>query len=107
MKKIAIPYSNGKLCSRFCHASHFFVFKITGEVITSIELKDAPDRDFHSWPEWLADLGITHIIVKFITERVKINVEKNNIQIIMCTSDKSPVDVIDDYLHKNLVLQKD
>ena len=102
MKKIAVPCSNGKLCSRFCHARYFFIFKIIGEVIAGIDLEKAPSKDFHEWPEWLKGFGVTHILVGYITERVKAKVEQNNIEILMCTSKKSPVDTIDDYLHKNL-----
>ena len=66
LKRIAVAISNRKICPRLRQASSFIILNIEDSLIISIDLAEAPSNDPELWPVWLADMGITDIVLENI-----------------------------------------
>ena len=67
--KFALPVEDGKLSDKFGHASHFAIFTVKNGAVGPKELIPNPPHEPGGLPEWLDDLGVTHVIAGSLGRR--------------------------------------
>lgn len=100
MKRIAIPISNERICTYFGQASRFLIFNIEGDMFISLDLEEAPAQEPDLWPDWLAEIGITDVIVKSMGRIAKYLLTQNKINVIDGISENRPSEFINNFLEK-------
>jgi predicted Fe-Mo cluster-binding NifX family protein len=98
LKRIAVPISNRKICSRLRQASSFIILNIKDSLIISIDLAETPSNDPELWPIWLANMGITDVVIKKLCHSIRDVLNYNNINVIKCLPGHKPIDVIFNHL---------
>lgn len=100
MNRIAIPISNGRICTYFGQASYFLIFNIEGDIVMSIDLEEVPPHEPELWPDWLAEIKITDVIVKSMGRIAKYLLTHNSINVIDGISERRPIDGFNKFLEK-------
>ena len=69
--KFALPVDDGKLSDKFGHASHFALFTVKNGAIDAKDLIPTPAHEPGGLPEWLDELGVTHVIAASLGEKAQ------------------------------------
>jgi predicted Fe-Mo cluster-binding NifX family protein len=100
--KIAIPIDNGMLSSHFGHASQFAIIDIEDGSVTKTQLLVPPPHEPGSLPQWLRELGATHLICEGIGGRAVELIASAGIQVIAGVTTSDPAHLIEDLLANRL-----
>jgi ATP-binding protein involved in chromosome partitioning len=100
--KFALPVDDGKLSDKFGHASHFAIFKVKDGAMGPKELVSTPPHEPGGIPEWLDDLGVTHVIAGTLGEKAQALLTKKGIEVIAGAPLEAPETLVEKYLQKTL-----
>ena len=100
--KFALPVKDGKLSDKIGLASHFAVFTVKDGGVGPKELIPSPSHEPGGLPEWLDDLGITHVIVGSLGEKAQALLTKKGIEVIAGAPLEAPEALVEKYLQKTL-----
>ena len=100
--KFALPVDDGKLSDKFGHASHFAVFQVKDGSVGPKELVPTPPHEPGGIPEWLDEMGITHVIAGTLGEKAQTLLTKKGIEVIAGAPLEAPEALVEKYLNKTL-----
>jgi predicted Fe-Mo cluster-binding NifX family protein len=100
--KFALPVDNGKLSDKFGHASHFAIFQVKDGSVGPKELVSTPPHEPGGIPEWLDDLGVTHVIAGALGEKAQGLLTKKGIEVVAGAPLEAPEELVEKYLNKTL-----
>ena len=100
--KFALPVEDGKLSDKFGHASHFAIFTVKNGVAGPKELIPNPPHEPGGLPEWLDDLGVTHVIAGSLGEKAQGLLAHKGIEVIAGAPVEAPEALVEKYLNKTL-----
>jgi ATP-binding protein involved in chromosome partitioning len=101
--KFAIPVDDGQLSDKFGHASHFALIKVQDGTPGVKELVATPPHEPGGIPEWLQDLGVTHVIAGTLGEKAQGLLTKKGIEVVAGAPVATPEELVEKYLQKALV----
>jgi len=96
--KFALPVDDGKLSDKFGHASHFAVFTVKDGAVGPKELVSTPPHEPGGIPEWLDDLGVTHVIAGTLGEKAQALLTKKGMEVIAGAPLEAPEALVEKYL---------
>ena len=99
--KFALPVEDGKLSDKFGHASHFAVFTVKDGAVGPKELIPSPPHEPGGLPEWLDDLGVTHVIAGSLGEKAQGLLAKKGIEVIAGAPLEAPEALVEKYLKQD------
>jgi ATP-binding protein involved in chromosome partitioning len=100
--KFALPVEDGKLSDKFGRASHFAFFTVKDGAVGSRDLVPSPSPEPGGIPEWLDDLGVTHVIAGTLGEKAQALLTKKGIEVIAGAPVEAPEALVDKYLKQTL-----
>jgi ATP-binding protein involved in chromosome partitioning len=100
--KFALPVDDGKLSDKFGHASHFAIFQVKNGNVGPKELVPAPPHEPGGIPEWLDEMGITHVIAGTLGEKAQALLTKKGIEVIAGAPLEAPETLVNQYLQHTL-----
>jgi ATP-binding protein involved in chromosome partitioning len=100
--KFAIPVDDGKLSDKFAHASHFALLKVTNGKMAAKELLPTPPHEPGGIPEWLEDLGVTHVIAGSLGEKAQTLLTRKGMEVVAGAPLEAPEALVEKYLNKTL-----
>jgi ATP-binding protein involved in chromosome partitioning len=100
--KFALPVDDGKLSDKFGHASHFAIFKVKDGAVGSKEMVATPPHEPGGIPEWLEEMGITHVIAGTLGEKAQGLLTKKGIEVIAGAPLEAPEALVEKYLKQTL-----
>jgi predicted Fe-Mo cluster-binding NifX family protein len=102
--KFAIPVDNSKLSDKFGHAKHFALVTVTDGAISGKEVLETPPQEPGGIPEWLDDLGVTHVIAGSLGEKAQGLLTHKGMEVIAGALPDSPEELVAKYLKKTLII---
>jgi ATP-binding protein involved in chromosome partitioning len=99
--KFALPVDDGKLAAKFGQAQNFALFTVKEGAIVDQETIPTPPHEPGGIPEWLEDLGVTHVIAAGLGEKAQGLIQHKNIQVITGDPQESPETLVANYLKDN------
>jgi ATP-binding protein involved in chromosome partitioning len=100
--KFALPVDDGKLSDKFGHATHFAIFQVKNGNVGPKELVPAPTHEPGGIPEWLDEMGITHVIAGNLGEKAQALLTKKGIEVIAGAPLEAPETLVNQYLQHAL-----
>jgi predicted Fe-Mo cluster-binding NifX family protein len=103
--KVAVPVTEGKISDHFGHCTHFALFDVnvaTG-TIGHQELVASPEHQPGLLPQWLAEKGVSVVIVKGIGLRALALFRESGIQVVVGAVGEQPEKMVLDYVRGELV----
>jgi len=100
--KFALPVEDGRLSDKFGHASHFAVFTVKNGAVSPKELIPNPLHEPGGLPEWLDDLGVTHVIAGTLGDKAQALLTKKGIEVIAGAPLEAPEALVEKYLQQTL-----
>jgi len=104
MRRIAVPTLNGNLSSHFGGSEYFTVFSIENNNVVKEEILPTPEHTTGSYPNFLAQQGITDIIVGGIGGKAIDIFNQNNITVYAGANVKLPKELAEDLINGQLVV---
>jgi ATP-binding protein involved in chromosome partitioning len=98
--KFALPVEDGKLSEKFGHASHFAMFTVKDGVLGPKELIPCPPHGVGGTPEWLDELGVTHVIAGVLGDKAQALLAKKGIEVFAGAPLESPEALVEKYLQQ-------
>lgn len=102
MRKIAVPVENHLLSEHFGHAEEFAIFETEDQEILNQSMEPSPDHQEGSYPRWLADKGVTHVIAGRIGRKAIKALEEVNINLFRCVQLADPETIVRKFLNGSL-----
>ncbi len=103
MKKcIAIPLENGKLCPHFGHCEQFAIIETENEKIIKESFLTPPVHQPGLYPSWIAQFGVTDIIVGGMGQRAIDLFNQQKISVFVGAPMKESHDLVADFLKGQL-----
>jgi ATP-binding protein involved in chromosome partitioning len=96
--KFALPVEDGKLSEKFGHASHFAMFTVKDGVLGPKELIPCPPHGVGGTPEWLDELGVTHVIAGVLGDKAQALLAKKGIEVFAGAPLEAPEALVEKYL---------
>jgi ATP-binding protein involved in chromosome partitioning len=100
--KFALPVDDGKLSDKFGQASHFAFFKVKDGAVGVKDLVPSPPHEPGGIPEWLDELGVTHVIAGTLGEKAQALLTKKGIEVIAGAPLEAPEALVEKYLKQTL-----
>ncbi len=100
--KFALPVDDGKLSDRFGHASHFAFVTVRDGAAGPQELVPSPGHEPGGIPEWLDELGVTHVIAGTLGDKAQALLTKKGMEVIAGAPLEAPEALVEKYLSKTL-----
>ncbi len=100
--KFALPVDNGKLSDKFGHASHFALITARNGAIEAKETVETPAHEPGGIPEWLDELGVTHVIAAGLGAKAQKLLTHKGIEVIAGAPQGDPEELVRQYLKKSL-----
>lgn len=100
--KFALPVEDGKLSDKFGQASHFALFTVKDNAVGPKDLVPNPPHEPGGLPEWLDDLGVTHVIAGSLGEKAQGLLAHKGIEVIAGAPLEAPEALVEKYLKKTL-----
>jgi len=98
--KFALPVSGGKLSEKFADASHFALLTASNGNLQDQELVPAPPHEPGGLPEWLEELGVTHVIAAGLGAKAEKLLTHKGIEVIAGPPQGDPRILVEQYLEK-------
>lgn len=102
-KRIAIPLTNGILCSHFGHCEQFAIIETDEHTISKEELITPPPHEPGLLPAWLAEKGVTDVIAGGMGQRAITLFNQQKINVFVGAQIKSPKELSTELLNDSLV----
>jgi len=99
--KFALPVDDGKLAAKFGQAKHFALLTVKDGAIVDQETIPTPPHEPGGIPEWLEDLGVTHVIAAGLGEKAQGLIQHKDIQVIPGDAQETPENLVQTYLKDN------
>ncbi|MDD2903376.1 MAG: iron-sulfur cluster carrier protein MrpORP, partial [Syntrophales bacterium] len=99
--KFALPVDDGKLAAKFGQAQNFAIFTVKGGAITDQETIPTPTHEPGGIPEWLEDLGVTHVIAAGLGEKAQGLIQHKDIQVFPGNPHETPETLVQNFLREN------
>jgi ATP-binding protein involved in chromosome partitioning len=100
--KFALPVDDGKLSDKFGHAAHFVLIKVKDGTLAAPELLPTPPHQAGGLPEWLDDLGVTHVIAGSLGEKAQKLLTHKGMEVVAGAPLEAPEALVEKYLQKTL-----
>jgi predicted Fe-Mo cluster-binding NifX family protein len=94
--------SGGKLSDKFGDASHFALLTASNGNLQDQELVPAPPHEPGGIPEWLDELGVTHVIAAGLGAKAQKLLAHKGIEVIAGVPQGDPRILVKQYLEKTL-----
>jgi ATP-binding protein involved in chromosome partitioning len=101
--RFALPVDQGKLSDKFGHASHFALVTASNGAIDGLETVATPAHEAGGLPEWLDELGVTHVIAAGLGEKAQKLLIHKGIEVVAGAPQGDPEELVRQYLKKTLV----
>jgi ATP-binding protein involved in chromosome partitioning len=102
--RFALPVANGKLSDKFGKAGQFALITARNGAIAAKEIVPAPPHEPGGIPEWLEELGVTHIIAVGLGEKAQKLLIHKGIEVIAGTPQGEPEELVQQYLNNPLTI---
>ncbi|OGP72396.1 MAG: hypothetical protein A2Z73_03585 [Deltaproteobacteria bacterium RBG_13_60_28] len=99
--KFALPVDDGKLAAKFGQAKNFALFTVKDGAVVDQETIPTPPHEPVAIPEWLEDLGVTHVIAGGLGEKAQGLLTHKGIQVITGDPQETPENLVQTYLKNN------
>ena len=96
--KFAVPVDGGRLSEKFGEAAAFALFKVKDGAIVEKKVVPAPSFEPGGLPEWLEDLGVTHVIAAALGDKAKKLLTRKDIQVVVGAPHETPEALVEKYL---------
>ena len=106
MKVFAIPVENGILNNHFGHTRQFALIAAEDDRIVYEDVVDAPPHSPGTFPRFLADIGVTDVIVGGIGPQAVNIFKANNIRVHIGAVQKTAAELVTDFLNDNLTVDE-
>ncbi len=103
VQRFALPVDQEKLSDRFGQASQFALITTRNGAIDAKELVPTPPHEPGGVPEWLDELGVTHVIAAGLGEKAQKLLTHKGIEVIAGAPQGEPEELVKQYLQKTLV----
>lgn len=103
MQKIALPVANGLLSAHFGHPEYFFIYEAENKTIGKEEMHQPPVHTPGAFPKWMADMGVTDIIVGGIGPKAIDLFNANGINVYIGAAIKNPKELANELLQGTLI----
>jgi ATP-binding protein involved in chromosome partitioning len=100
--KFALPVDDGKLSDKFGQAAQFAIIQVKGGTMEPKELRPTPPHEPGGIPEWLEDLGVTHVIAGSLGEKAQKLLTHKGMEVIAGAPLEAPEELVEKYLKKTL-----
>jgi len=102
MKKIALPVANSQLSQHFGHPEYFYIYEADEKTIKNEEMLVPPPHTPGAYPKWMADMGVTDVIVGGIGQKAIDLFNSNGINVFVGAEIKNPKDLVNELLQGTL-----
>jgi predicted Fe-Mo cluster-binding NifX family protein len=102
VRRVAIPVSNDMLSEYFGQCSYYEIFEISENGITGEKIKMPYKEDITKLPEWMADKGVSDVIVFKVDKRIINLFSTYRINLFVGISIDTPKNLIEGYINGNL-----
>lgn len=99
--KFALPVDDGRLSDRFNQATAFAIFRVKEGAISTRELLPTPPPEPGGLPEWLYDLGVTHVIAAGLGEKAQKLLTRKGLEVIAGAPLEDPEALVLKYLESS------
>ncbi|OPY66247.1 MAG: Flagellum site-determining protein YlxH [Syntrophorhabdus sp. PtaU1.Bin002] len=97
--KIAVPTTDGKLCTHFGHCEAFAIFETSDSgAILSETYVDPPPHEPGLLPEWLSSQGVSCVLAGGMGSRAKELFTEKGVHVVTGTQGENPRNIVEDYL---------
>ena len=104
MKKLfAIPTIGEKLCAHFGHCEALAIVETQDQKIINVEYHTPPVHQPGTYPRFLAGKGVSAIISGGMGVKAQDIFAQNNIEVFMGVNSENPEQLVEQYLHDQLV----
>ncbi len=100
--RFALPVDNGKLSDKFGKAGQFALITARNGAIDVKETVPTPPHEPGGIPEWLDELGVTHVIAAGMGEKAQKLLVHKGIEVVAGAPKADPEDLVRNYLNKTL-----
>ncbi len=100
--RFALPVDNGKLSDKFGKAGQFVLISTRRGAIVAQETVPTPPHEPGGIPEWLDELGVTHVIAAGLGEGAQKLLIHKSIEVLVGAPQGDPEDLVKQYLQKTL-----
>jgi ATP-binding protein involved in chromosome partitioning len=100
--RFALPVDNGKLSDKFGQAGQFALITTRNGAIDAQETVPTPAQEPGGVPEWLDELGVTHVIAAGLGEKAQKLLTHKGIAVIAGAPQGDPAELVQQYLSKTL-----
>jgi len=100
--RFALPVDNGKLSDKFGKAGQFVLISTRQGAIVAQETVPTPPHEPGGIPEWLDELGVTHVIAAGLGEKAQKLLIHKGIEVLAGAPQGDPEDLVKQYLQKTL-----
>jgi len=102
VQRFALPVDHDKLSDKFGQAGHFALITVRNGAIDAKETVPAPAHEPGGIPEWLDELGVTHVIAAGLGEKAQKLLTRKGIEVIAGAPQGEPEELVKQYLQKTL-----
>jgi Mrp family chromosome partitioning ATPase/predicted Fe-Mo cluster-binding NifX family protein len=100
--KFALPVDGEKLSDKFGHAAGFALLTVRDGAVAAREVVPAPAHEPGGIPEWLDELGVTHVIAAGLGDKAKKLLVKKGIEVVAGAPQGAPEELVLQYLKQTL-----
>ncbi len=100
--RFALPLDQGKLSDKFGQAPQFALITARNGALDSKEVVPTPAHEPGGIPEWLDELGVTHVITAGLGEKAQELLTRKGIEVIAGAPQEDPEVLVEKYLQKTL-----
>lgn len=100
---LAVPVSDGKLCSHFGHCDQFAFIMTKDGKITGSEMRTPPPHEPGVLPQWISDQGASVVICGGLGDRAKQLLVEKGIEVITGAPMDAPESLANQYLSDTLI----
>ena len=101
---VALPVSNGTLCTHFGHCEHFALVEVneTERSIVQITEETPPPHEPGAFPRWLHEKGANVIIAGGMGQRAQEVLARDGVEVILGAPEDTPGNLVAAYLGGSL-----
>jgi Mrp family chromosome partitioning ATPase/predicted Fe-Mo cluster-binding NifX family protein len=96
--KFAVPVEGDRLPEKFGANTAFVLLKVKNGAVVEKDTAAMPPGEPGGLPEWLEDLGVTHLIVPDLGEKARKLLVRKDIEVVPGAAGAVPEDLVEKYL---------